>query len=76
MDGMCKVDEIRNNKKKQIMEPELKTSSEWYIEYPIQILDPDGWDRKNFQYSWYEELITFQEFDRRAMASTCISKKP
>ena len=45
-------------------------------DYPMQILDPDGWDRNNFQYSWYEELITFEEFDRRASASTCITKKP
>jgi hypothetical protein len=58
------------------MENELKTSEQWYVDYPIQILDADGWDRDNFQYSWFEELITFQEFDRRAMASTCISKKP
>lgn len=50
----------------------LKTSAEWYDEYPLEIKDPDGWDRTNFQYSWYEELITFEEFDRRAMRSTCI----
>lgn len=55
---------------------ELKTSAEWYLDYPLQILDPDGWDRDNFQHSWYEELITFEEFDRRAMRSTCITKKP
>jgi len=53
----------------------LKTSEHWYEEYPIQIKDPDGWDRDNFQYSWYEELITFEEFDRIAMASTCVHKK-
>jgi len=55
---------------------ELKTSEEWYQEYPLQIIDPDGWDRKNFQYSWYEEKITFKEFDRRAMASTVIRHNP
>lgn len=54
----------------------LKTSEQWYWDYPIQIIDPDGWDRKNFEYSWYEELITFAEFDRRAMNSTCITKHP
>jgi len=56
--------------------PELKTSAEWYVDYPIQIIDPDGWDRNNFQYSWFKELITFEEFDRRAMKSTCVHKKP
>jgi hypothetical protein len=54
----------------------LKTSAEWYLDYPIKIINPDGWDRDNFHYSWYEELITFKEFDRRAMASTCVHKKP
>lgn len=54
----------------------LKTSEQWYMDYPIQILDADGWDRKNFQYSWFEELITFTEFERRVMASTCIMKRP
>lgn len=54
----------------------LKTSQQWYEEYPIQIVDPDGWDKYNFQYSWYHELITFREFDRRASASVCITKKP
>jgi hypothetical protein len=54
----------------------LKTSEEWYLEYPLQIIDPDGWDKIHFQYSWYEELITFKEFDERAMRSTCIHKKP
>jgi hypothetical protein len=56
--------------------PILKTSAEWYVDYPIEILDPDGWDRNNYQYSWYEELITFEEFDRRVMKSTCMSKHP
>lgn len=54
----------------------LKTSAEWYLDYPIRITDPGGWDKDNFHHSWYEELITFAEFDRRATASTCISKKP
>lgn len=54
----------------------LKTSAEWYETYPIQIIDADGWDRDNFKYSWYEELITFSEFDRRVMASVYETKKP
>ena len=33
-----------------------KTSKEWQELYPeIKVLDPDGWDRENFKYSWFEE---------------------
>lgn len=52
---------------------ELKTSQEWqelYLE--IRVLDPDGWDRTNFQYSWFGEKITKNEYDMRIMSSTCI----
>lgn len=49
-----------------------KTSKEWQELYPeIKVLDPDGWDRSNFQYSWYEEKITFEEYHKRMMYSTC-----
>lgn len=64
---------------------ELKTSDEWY---PIVqqkweeregkqfiIYDPDGWDRRHYQYSWYEELITEKEFGLRVMQSTCMFKR-
>jgi hypothetical protein len=47
-----------------------KPSSEWIKEVGYEVLDPDGWDRSNFQYSWYEENITHQEFQRRLMIST------
>jgi hypothetical protein len=54
----------------------LKTSEEWNkilckklgIQYII--LDPDGWDRMNFQKSFHEELITKSEFTNRLMKST------
>lgn len=36
------------------------------------VLDPDGWDRKNFQFSWFEELITEEEYEQRIMSSTCM----
>ena len=53
---------------------ETKTSAEWEElvpkKYNLTILDPDGWDRKNFQYSFYEELITKEEFKRRVSSST------
>lgn len=38
------------------------------------IYDPDGWDRKNYEVSWNEE-ITEEEFNRRLMLSTCMRKK-
>jgi len=46
--------------------PELKET---------KLLDPDGWDRKNFQFSFYEELITKEEFSKRLMVSTCMFKR-
>lgn len=53
----------------------MKTSEEWLRlahakDAGLIILDPDGWDRKNFQYSWYEEKITEEEFRRRVFCST------
>lgn len=52
-----------------------KTSQEWQEEYPYpQVIDPDGWDRKNYDYSWFEEKITKSEYDRRIMHSTCMFK--
>lgn len=48
----------------------LKTSYEWIQETDIEILDPDGWDRANFEYSWYEEKITKEEFYKRVIRST------
>jgi len=55
------------------MSTELKSSNEWSKTlFPhIQILDPDGWDRSNFQFSWYEEKISKQEFEKRMSTSTC-----
>lgn len=52
---------------------ENKTSKEWYDLNPKPtIIDPDGWDRSNYRYSFYEELITKIEFDKRRMCSTCM----
>jgi len=48
-----------------------KTSEEWSKEYKTQVIDPDGWDRLNFVYSWYEEEITKKEFESRMFVSTC-----
>lgn len=54
----------------------LRTSEDWQklvqAVYPdFFVMDPDGWDRRNYQYSWHEELITQEEFEKRLGASTC-----
>ena len=55
----------------------LKTSEEWQKECTAIILDPDGWDRSNYDYSWSKEKITFVEYNNRLCLSTCLhqSKK-
>jgi len=59
----------------------LKTSEEWYREEfenetGLLIMDPDGWDRSgDYEYSFYRERITKDEFNGRVMMSTCIIKK-
>lgn len=57
---------------KMVSDITLKTSEQWYEKYKdkLTILDPDGWDRKNYNYSWFEELITEREFNHRASCST------
>jgi len=57
--------------------PPIKlTSEQWQhiFQDNFTILDPDGWDRTpvNFEYQWYEELITFEEFEKRILMSTCV----
>jgi hypothetical protein len=47
-----------------------KTSEDWNKECVAEVLGPDGWDRKNFQYSWFVEKITKDEFERRFIRST------
>jgi len=50
-----------------------KTSEEWHKEVKdfCRIMDPDGWDRSNYQHSWHEEKISKQEFCKRVGFSTC-----
>ena len=55
---------------------EIKTSDEWEnSDLPemkgTKVLDPDGWDRQNYQFSYYEELITKDEYLHRVGYSTC-----
>lgn len=49
---------------------ELKTSKEWQELCYIEVLDADGWDRTNYDYSWNEEKITREEFEKRLGFST------
>lgn len=49
---------------------ELKTSEEWNKKHNVVILDPDGWDRKNYDYSFNIQRITEEEFLRRLSLST------
>ena len=54
-----------------IPKEELKTSEEWQKQFPnTKVLDPDGWDRKNYQYSWFEEKITLVEYTTRLYKSS------
>jgi len=56
------------------MEEVKRTSNEWQQLKPeIIVYDPDGWDRKNYQFSWFEELITEEEYNYRLLRSTCIT---
>lgn len=51
-----------------------KTSEQWYNSLPSEdrviILNPDGWDRTNYQYSYFVEKITLDEFQNRVLRST------
>lgn len=53
---------------------ELRNSHEWIKEYGYRIIDFDGWNRDDFQFSYFEEKINRQEFERRLFLST-ITKK-
>jgi len=53
----------------------LKTSEQRNDIDWIIILDADWRDRKNFEYSFYKELITQKEYNQRLWRSTQVSKK-
>jgi hypothetical protein len=55
--------------------PDLKSSAEWIKEYNYRILDTDGWDRENLEYSFHKELISKQEFESRLFKSTIERRK-
>ncbi len=41
------------------------------VEDEVELMDEDGWDRKNFYYSFFEEKITWNNFHSRLGQSTC-----
>ena len=51
-------------------EKKEKTSFDWNKEDNIIIINPDGWDRNNYEYSFSQELITKDEYDSRVLDST------
>jgi len=55
-----------------------KTSQSWQEEFRswFLVLDPDGWNREKFSYSWFEEKITQNDFINRMKKSTCKFYKP
>ena len=53
---------------------EVKSSRDWLNEPEFKdlvIMDPDGWDRKNYRSSM-DEMITRDEFVRRMARSTTL----
>ena len=61
----------------RIMQNERRkmTSREWQEIYPdVRIVNPDGWDRSNFEYSWNEELISLEEYENRVRESSIVKK--
>ena len=40
----------------------------------VKVLDPDGWDRKDFARSWAEKL-TYPEMLKRLAKSPCITRR-
>ena len=58
-----------------IKSEELKTSQQWQEIFPkVKVLDPDGWDRTDFQFSWFEENINIGEYNKRLLSSTIQGK--
>jgi len=54
------------------MDEILRTAEEWLAQPQyagITVLDPDGWDRRNYEESWNEK-ISENEFGKRLGVST------
>lgn len=66
------MDEI----KVAVKDSDLFTSEEWQkiLDNDFIVYDPDGWDRNNFQYSWFQEKISLEEYKQRVLKSTIVPK--
>lgn len=76
-DGYCGCEDCVNDREERgyasgdfYREPVKKASEIWCYDTGIEVMDPDGWNRKDYENSWCEE-ITRDEFIRRAGMSTC-----
>jgi hypothetical protein len=52
---------------------DTRTSAEWAAQRTgsrVVILDPDGWDRQHWTYSYFVEQISEREYERRLGLST------
>jgi 5'-deoxynucleotidase YfbR-like HD superfamily hydrolase len=71
-----KNNNIKINTHQKMTKENLKTSEEWQKLTPsIVVIDPDGWDRTNFQYSWFEEKVSLETYNARLFRSTVICKE-
>jgi len=57
---------------------QVKTPEDWYNttskKAGITILDPDGWRNGRYEFEWYEELVTYEEYENRLAQCTCMWK--
>lgn len=52
----------------------LKTSSDWSQRLGIVVIDADGWDRSNYDYSYHVELISYDEYMVRKSQSNTFQR--
>ena len=65
--------ETKDNKAFSLQDTK-RSSKDWQELYPdVVVLDPDGWNRKDYDNSWNEE-ITLAEYNKRLAFSTCMFK--
>ncbi len=64
------ADSLLTQKTKTMNKEIKKVSSEWIKEVGYEIINPDGWDRNNYEFSFNKEKITEEEFKKRLSMST------
>ena len=43
--------------------------------FGLNVIDDDGWDKDSYQFFFYDELITYEEYERRKMFLTYLNNK-